>query len=412
MSILDKYNNSVLEDEESQENTGYTTPAVLREDKEGLTLKKSFWISLLLHPSAVGVVWLITLILMLLGFNMHLFDKPKPKMNDIEFVLVDKEDTPINKNTPYRADRNSRAGGHHDPTRKVSMPSTPSAPAAKPSTPAPAAKSKPAQAPKQSPKPQPVKKAEPIKNPLQNLLPKQITKSTPKPQPTQAPTAPKAVAPAKPNPPTARPSIKPPNTPRPVAKPSSAFQVPVPKGGTAGGHYATGPISGSGKLANGGSSSGGSGSSSAGRYTPAPVLAPTGGGSSSGSKLAKGGGGGGGSYGNPGPGNPNGRPGIDAIREPDFGPYMRELQRRIKMNWNPPKGNESKRVVLLFKIAKDGRLLSCSVFKSSGLPSADSAAVNAVKLTAPFKPLPAEFKGQSIDIQFTFDYNVFGASGY
>lgn len=412
MSILDKYNNSLLEDEESQENTGYTTPAVLREDKEGLTLKKSFWISVLLHPSAVGVVWLITLILMLLGFNMHLFDKPKPKMNDIEFVLVDKEDTPINKNTPYRADRNSRAGGHHDPTRKVSMPSTPSAPAAKPSTPAPAAKSKPAQAPKQTPKPQPVKKAEPVKNPLQNLIPKQIAKPTPKPQPTQAPSAPKAVAPAKPNPPTARPSIKPPNTPKPVAKPSSAFQVPVPKGGTAGGHYATGPISGSGKLAHGGSTSGGSGSSSAGRYTPAPVLAPTGGGSSSGSKLAKGGGGGGGSYGNPGPGNPNGRPGIDAIREPDFGPYMRELQRRIKMNWNPPKGNESKRVVLLFKIAKDGRLLSCSVFKSSGLPSADSAAINAVKLTAPFKPLPAEFKGQSIDIQFTFDYNVFGASGY
>lgn len=411
MSILDKYTNNLLEDEESEETSGYTAPAVLREDKEGLTLKKSFWISVLLHPSAVGAVWLITLILMLLGFNMHLFDKPKPKVNNIEFVLVDKEDTPINKKTPYRADRNSRAGGHHDPTKKVSMPSTPSAPAAKPSTPAPAAKAKPAPAPKQTPKPQQVKKPEPAKKALQNLMPKPAQKPAPKPQ--EAPAAPKAVAPAKPNPPTARPSIKPPNTPKPVAKPSSAFQVPVPKGGTTGGHYATGPISGSGKLANGGSS-GGSGSSSAGRYTPAPVLAPTGAGSSSGSKLAKGAGSGGGSgaYGNPGPGNPNGRPGIDAIREPDFGPYMRELQRRIKMNWNPPKGNESKRVVLLFKIAKDGRLLSCSVFKSSGLPSADSAAINAVKLTAPFKPLPAEFKGQSIDIQFTFDYNVFGASGY
>lgn len=411
MSILDKYTNNLLEDEESEETSGYTTPAVLREDKEGLTLKKSFWISVLLHPSAVGAVWLITLILMLLGFNMHLFDKPKPKVNNIEFVLVDKEDTPINKKTPYRADRNSRAGGHHDPTKKVSMPSTPSAPAAKPSTPAPAAKAKPAPAPKQTPKPQQVKKPEPAKKALQNLMPKPAQKPAPKPQ--EAPAAPKAVAPAKPNPPTARPSIKPPNTPKPVAKPSSAFQVPVPKGGTTGGHYTTGPISGSGKLANGGSS-GGSGSSSAGRYTPAPVLAPTGAGSSSGSKLAKGAGSGGGSgaYGNPGPGNPNGRPGIDAIREPDFGPYMRELQRRIKMNWNPPKGNESKRVVLLFKIAKDGRLLSCSVFKSSGLPSADSAAINAVKLTAPFKPLPAEFKGQSIDIQFTFDYNVFGASGY
>ena len=104
--------------------------------------------------------------------------------------------------------------------------------------------------------------------------------------------------------------------------------------------------------------------------------------------------------------------GIDAIKEPDFGPYMRELQRRIKMNWDPPKGNESKRVVLLFKIAKDGRLLSCSVFKSSGLQNADAAALNAVKLAAPFRPLPPEYKGQSIDIQFTFDYNVFGATKY
>lgn len=91
---------------------------------------------------------------------------------------------------------------------------------------------------------------------------------------------------------------------------------------------------------------------------------------------------------------------------------MKELQRRIKMNWDPPKGNESKRVVLLFKIAKDGRLLSCSVFKSSGLPNADKAAINAVHLAAPFRPLPLEYKGASIDIQFTFDYNVFGATKY
>lgn len=97
----------------------------------------------------------------------------------------------------------------------------------------------------------------------------------------------------------------------------------------------------------------------------------------------------------------------DAIKEPDFGPYMRELQRRIKMNWDPPRGNESKQVVLLFKIAKDGRLLSCSVFKSSGNSDTDKAAIRAVAETAPFRPLPSEYKEQSIDIQFTFDYNVF-----
>ena len=91
---------------------------------------------------------------------------------------------------------------------------------------------------------------------------------------------------------------------------------------------------------------------------------------------------------------------------------MKELQRRIKMNWDPPKGNESKRVILLFTISRDGRLLNIQVSKSSGLKAADDAAVNAVKLTAPFRPLPPEFRGNSVDIQFTFDYNVLGVSMY
>ena len=393
MSLLGKYTDNLIEDEE--QNAGYTTPAVLKDD-EDLSLKKSILISAILHPTALGVWGLVVLILAMMGITLTIFEKPKPKTNDIEFVLVDKEETPINKKTPYRADINSRAGGHHDPTRKVSMPS-----------PAPGAPKQPTQASKPSPKPAA------HQNPLQKIV-KQVTHQAQTPVPAKKPAqtspapGPKKAEHAKPAPPTARPSLKPPTTPRPVAKPSSPFAVPVPKGGTGTGRYSTGPISGSGTSSKGG---GGGGTSSAGKgsHLAGPSLAPTGG---SGTKIAKGGGGGTGGYGNPGPGNPNGRPGIDAVREPDFGPYMRELQRRIKMNWDPPKGNESKRVVLLFKIAKDGRLLSCSVFKSSGLPGADKAAISAVQATAPFRPLPAEFKGSSIDIQFTFDYNVFGAQGY
>ena len=393
MSLLGKYTDNLIEDEE--QNAGYTTPAVLKDD-EDLSLKKSILISAILHPTALGVWGLVVLILAMMGITLTIFEKPKPKTNDIEFVLVDKEETPINKKTPYRADINSRAGGHHDPTRKVSMPS-----------PAPGTPKQPTQASKPSPKPAA------HQNPLQKIV-KQVTHQAQTPVPAKKPAqtspapGPKRAEHAKPAPPTARPSLKPPTTPRPVAKPSSPFAVPVPKGGTGTGRYSTGPISGSGTSSKGG---GGGGTSSAGKgsHLAGPSLAPTGG---SRTKIAKGGGGGTGGYGNPGPGNPNGRPGIDAVREPDFGPYMRELQRRIKMNWDPPKGNESKRVVLLFKIAKDGRLLSCSVFKSSGLPGADKAAISAVQATAPFRPLPAEFKGSSIDIQFTFDYNVFGAQGY
>lgn len=394
MSLLGKYID-LNEEDEMPIKKGYVAPAVLKNDEE-ISLKKAVVISTILHPTVVGAACLALFILTLLGITFTIFEKPKPKMNDIEFVLVDKEDTPINKKTPYRADINSRAGGQHDPTKKVSMPSAPAGKPAqqKAATPAPS----PAPAPKQV-------KQNPIQKAIQKATSPAPVKSN---QPAQA--GPKKAEQAKPAPPTARPSIKPPTTPKPVAKPTSAFNVPVPKGGTGTGSYATGPISGSGASAKGG---GAGGTSTSGKYSGGPSLAPTGN-SNNGNKLARGtgGGGSGAGVGNPGPGNPNGRPGIDAIREPDFGPYMRELQRRIKMNWDPPKGNESKRVVLMFKIAKDGRLLSCSVFKSSGLPNADKAAISAVQATAPFKPLPAEFKGQSIDIQFTFDYNVFGAQGY
>lgn len=95
----------------------------------------------------------------------------------------------------------------------------------------------------------------------------------------------------------------------------------------------------------------------------------------------------------------------ETFTESDFEPYMRELQRRIKLNWVPAVGNEDKIVEVIFKIAKDGRLLSCKIIKSSGLEQVDRAAVEAIRMTAPFKQLPSGFKGDSIDIQFTFDYH-------
>lgn len=378
MAILGN-KNSLIEDDIEQKDE-YTIPAVIRRDEKEMSLKKSIFLSTILHPTVVGGVWLLIFILALMGISLSIFERPKPKMNDIEFVLVDnaKEQMPINKKTPFRSDRNTRTGGKRDMKRKISMPSP--SPAKKSvqqkSTPGPKAKRPTAQKQK-------VQKSQP-----QNIF-KQMTKQ---------------IQEARPQPPSARPSLKPPSVPRPTLKPTSPFSIPVPKSsGATGKSYSTGPIGGHGTAKAGGSSG-------SGRYAPVPSLSPTsGGGGSSGSRMSKGGSG----YGNAGnPGGGGGAPGIDSIREPDFGPYMRELQRRIKMNWEPPKGNESKRVVLLFKIARDGRLLSARVFKSSGLPNADKAALNAVELTAPFRPLPADFKGGSIDIQFTFDYNVFGASGY
>lgn len=94
----------------------------------------------------------------------------------------------------------------------------------------------------------------------------------------------------------------------------------------------------------------------------------------------------------------------------DFRPYMRRLQRRIKRNWEPPKGSETKKVVVLFKIGKDGSLLSSEIFKTSGDKAADKAALMAIAISAPYEPLPKTYTEESIDIQFTFDYNIIGSS--
>jgi TonB family protein len=94
--------------------------------------------------------------------------------------------------------------------------------------------------------------------------------------------------------------------------------------------------------------------------------------------------------------------------EVDMGPWMREMQRRIKKSWFPPKGNESKRIKVTFKVSKDGSAHKVKLLSSSGVSIADDAAIQAISDASPFAPLP-DGVGDEIDINFTFDYNVFGA---
>lgn len=341
-----------------------------------ISLEKAVVISTVGHPVVVGLIWLIfkilVFILAILGITLPLFNKPAPKVKDIEFVLVNKEQTPINKHTKYRSDRNSRAGGKHDPRKAVSLPEPKSAQ----SKPRPSAS--PAPAPKQIFK----------KIMKQVTQPKQHRAVTPSPTPPAPPSPqPKASAP--------KPSI-------PVPR---HFNVPVPPSrGIKAPRVAT-PGSGSHSSR---SSSSSSSSSNSGPSSSSPVMG-TGSGSSHSYSRRSGSSSGSGSAGNPGPGNPNGDDGIDAMKEADFGPYMTELKRRIKRNWEPPRGNESKRVVVMFVVGKDGRLISQRIMRSSGNKETDRAAMSAVELTAPFKPLPPEYRGKDVDIQFTFDYNVLGA---
>lgn len=90
----------------------------------------------------------------------------------------------------------------------------------------------------------------------------------------------------------------------------------------------------------------------------------------------------------------------------DISPYLASIWQRIKGNWHPPRGIESRSCTIKFKVRKNGSVEAIQVWKSSGSTQADEAAELAVKTAAPFPELPAEVH-EDIDIKFSFDYNIF-----
>lgn len=130
--------------------------------------------------------------------------------------------------------------------------------------------------------------------------------------------------------------------------------------------------------------------------------APASGGSGLGASTGTGSGEG--SQGNPQGGG--GAPGVDVIADADFGPFMSELEKRIKKHWIPPRGSDSRKVMLLFYLARDGKLVKIETRKSSGDEETDRAAIAAVVESTPFIPFPPQVKEDILPVEFTFDYNV------
>lgn len=93
--------------------------------------------------------------------------------------------------------------------------------------------------------------------------------------------------------------------------------------------------------------------------------------------------------------------------EVDYGPFMADMQRKIKREWHPPKGNTSDRIQVLFRLSKEGALSDLRVLTPGLSEAASRAATEAVtRASKNFSPLPAGAP-DSIGLEFTFDYKVF-----
>jgi TonB family protein len=95
---------------------------------------------------------------------------------------------------------------------------------------------------------------------------------------------------------------------------------------------------------------------------------------------------------------------------PNYETYMAEMQRRIKRAWFPPKCDQSKRIVCVFKVHRNGEISKLRLTSSGSSELVDKAALKAIESASPFRPLPPG-SPDDISVEFTFDYNVFQNKG-
>jgi hypothetical protein len=88
----------------------------------------------------------------------------------------------------------------------------------------------------------------------------------------------------------------------------------------------------------------------------------------------------------------------------DWRPYVKELQLKIRRYWMPPFSNRKSHIVVAWKIHTNGTISNLIIEKHGLRQDENEAALNAVRASAPFEPLP---KGadQVCDIEYTFDYD-------
>lgn len=91
----------------------------------------------------------------------------------------------------------------------------------------------------------------------------------------------------------------------------------------------------------------------------------------------------------------------------EFGPWIRRFVAQIKRNWMIPYAAMAMRghVVLTFNVHRDGRITDLAVAGPCDVEAFNNAAFNAMVMSNPTHPLPAEYPADSAFFTVTFYYN-------
>lgn len=96
----------------------------------------------------------------------------------------------------------------------------------------------------------------------------------------------------------------------------------------------------------------------------------------------------------------------------DFGTayawYVRVVQQKVSENWLKyevdPNIHQANRVYVMFDINRSGQPGNVQIEQSSGVPSLDQSAVRAIQRIDTFGPLPPDYAGSKVTVEFWFDY--------
>ncbi len=96
----------------------------------------------------------------------------------------------------------------------------------------------------------------------------------------------------------------------------------------------------------------------------------------------------------------------------DFGTryawYVRVVQQKVSDNWLKyeidPRIQDAQRVYVSFDVQRDGRPSNVQIEQSSGVPSLDQSAIRAIQRIDTFGPLPPDYTGNKVSVEFWFDY--------
>ncbi|PIU84181.1 MAG: hypothetical protein COS68_00060 [Elusimicrobia bacterium CG06_land_8_20_14_3_00_38_11] len=96
--------------------------------------------------------------------------------------------------------------------------------------------------------------------------------------------------------------------------------------------------------------------------------------------------------------------GVNAGNFPYMG-YVNILRNKVAQNWNPEPypSSSPKKVLVYFKILKDGVVANLTVKESAGVSFIDRSAIRAIMNSAPFPPLPAGYADDYLGVYFMFE---------